>query len=37
MVYLGMEEACKAHWLYDPYRQKLHASRDVVFQENVEW
>ena len=37
MVYLGVEEGCKAHRLYDPRLGKLHISRDVIFQEDVEW
>ncbi|KAG6512608.1 hypothetical protein ZIOFF_030733 [Zingiber officinale] len=37
MVYLGVEESCKAHRLFDPRHGKLQVSRDVVFQENSEW
>ena len=37
MVYFGVEEGCKAHRLYDPGRGKLQISRDVLFQENLEW
>ncbi|KAG6498781.1 hypothetical protein ZIOFF_038503 [Zingiber officinale] len=37
MVYLGVEEGCKAHRLFDPRHGKLQVSRDVVFQENSEW
>ncbi|KAI4325851.1 hypothetical protein MLD38_031215 [Melastoma candidum] len=37
MVYLGEEEGCKAHRLFDLSRGRLHVSRDVVFQENLEW
>ncbi|KAL4352257.1 hypothetical protein GQ457_06G019090 [Hibiscus cannabinus] len=37
MVYLGVEEGCKAHRLYDPSRNKLYVSRDVILQENLEW
>ncbi|KAG6470071.1 hypothetical protein ZIOFF_071123 [Zingiber officinale] len=37
MVYLGVEEGCKAHRLFDPRHDKLQVSRDVVFQENSEW
>ncbi|KAL4388255.1 hypothetical protein GQ457_09G011180 [Hibiscus cannabinus] len=36
MVYLGVDEGCKAHRLYDPSRNKLQVSRDVIFQENLE-
>lgn len=27
----------KARCLYDPSREKLQISRDVIFQENLEW
>ncbi|KAG6501588.1 hypothetical protein ZIOFF_041471 [Zingiber officinale] len=37
MVYLGVEEGCKAYRLFDPRHDKLQVSRDVVFQENSEW
>ncbi|KAG6512493.1 hypothetical protein ZIOFF_030614 [Zingiber officinale] len=37
MVYLGVEEGCIAHRLFDPRHGKLQVSRDVVFQENSEW
>ncbi|KAG6486758.1 hypothetical protein ZIOFF_055337 [Zingiber officinale] len=37
MVYLGVEEGCKAHRLFNPRHGKLQVSRDVVFQENSEW
>ncbi|KAG6492381.1 hypothetical protein ZIOFF_047344 [Zingiber officinale] len=37
MVYLGVEEGCKAHRLFDPRHGKLQLSRDVMFRENYEW
>ncbi|KAG6530658.1 hypothetical protein ZIOFF_012901 [Zingiber officinale] len=37
MVYLGVEEGCKAYRLFDPRHNKLQVSRDVIFQENSEW
>lgn len=37
MVYLGVEEGCKAHRLLDPRRGKVIVSRDVKFEENVPW
>ncbi|KAG6493064.1 hypothetical protein ZIOFF_048038 [Zingiber officinale] len=37
MVYLGVEEGCKAHRLFDPRHGKLQVSRDVMFRENYEW
>ncbi|KAG6500514.1 hypothetical protein ZIOFF_040360 [Zingiber officinale] len=37
MVYLGVEEGCKAHRLFDPRHDKLQVSRDVMFRENCEW
>ncbi|KAG6479946.1 hypothetical protein ZIOFF_063423 [Zingiber officinale] len=37
MVYLGVEEGCKVHRLFDPRHNKLQVSRDVIFQENSEW
>lgn len=36
-VYLGIEEGSKAHRLYDPRHGKIHVSRDVIFEENMEW
>jgi hypothetical protein len=36
-VYLGVEEGSKAHRLFDPHRQKIIVSRDVVFDENTPW
>ncbi|KAG6516327.1 hypothetical protein ZIOFF_026786 [Zingiber officinale] len=36
MVYLGVEEGCKAHRLFDPRHGKLQVSRDVMFRENCE-
>ena len=32
-VYLGVEDGCKAHMLFDPRRGKIDVSRDVVFEE----
>lgn len=37
MIYLGTEEGCKAHRLYDPQGKRLHVSRDVVIEENKNW
>ncbi|KAG6520145.1 hypothetical protein ZIOFF_017179 [Zingiber officinale] len=37
MVYLGVEEGCKAHRVFDPRHGKLQVSRNVMFQENYEW
>ncbi|KAG6511175.1 hypothetical protein ZIOFF_029230 [Zingiber officinale] len=37
MVYLGVEDGCKVHRLFDPRHDKLHVSRDVMFRENCEW
>lgn len=37
MVYLGKEPGTKAHWLYDPKDEKLHVSKDVVFEESRTW
>ncbi|KAG6480984.1 hypothetical protein ZIOFF_057575 [Zingiber officinale] len=37
MVYLGVEEGCKAHRVFDPRHDKLQISRDIMFQENCEW
>ncbi|KAG6483717.1 hypothetical protein ZIOFF_060369 [Zingiber officinale] len=37
MVYLGVEEGCKAHRLFDPRHDKLQVSRHVMFRENCEW
>ncbi|KAG6469829.1 hypothetical protein ZIOFF_070760 [Zingiber officinale] len=37
MVYLGVEEGCNAHHLFDPRHDKLQVSRDVIFRENCKW
>lgn len=37
MVYLGVEEGCKTHYLFDLSRGKLEVSGDVIFQENLKW
>ncbi|KAH7858787.1 hypothetical protein Vadar_028059 [Vaccinium darrowii] len=37
LVYLGVEDGCKAHRLLDPRRGKIIVSRDVKFEENVPW
>jgi len=37
MVYLGVEDGCKAHRLFDPRRGKIFVSRDVIFEEKVQW
>ena len=40
MVYFGVEDGTKAHRLYDPQHekiQKIHASRDVAFEEEKKW
>ncbi|KAG6497222.1 hypothetical protein ZIOFF_045114 [Zingiber officinale] len=37
MVYLGVEEGCKAHRVFDQRHGKLQISRDVMFQENCEY
>ena len=37
MVLLGYEEGTKAYRLYDPCRDKVVVSRDVVFDEKAAW
>ncbi|KAG6487681.1 hypothetical protein ZIOFF_056272 [Zingiber officinale] len=37
MVYLGVEEGCKAHRLFNPRHDKLQVIRHVMFRENCEW
>ena len=37
MVFLGYAEGTKAYQLYDPCRDKVLVSRDVVFDEEVAW
>lgn len=37
MVYLGIEAGCKAHRLFDPHQNKVHISRDVIFEESKSW
>jgi hypothetical protein len=37
MVYLGVEEGSKAHRMFDPVNKKVVVSRDVIFEESVQW
>jgi hypothetical protein len=37
MVFLGYEEGTKGYRVYDPVQKKLHANRDVVFEEEQSW
>lgn len=37
VIYLGKEPGTKAHRLYDPDNNKIHVSRDVVFEETKSW
>ena len=37
VVYFGVEEGSKAHRLYDPQLNKIVVSRDVIFEEKVQW
>lgn len=37
MVFLGYESGTKAYRLYDPNADRVHVSRDVVFEEGRAW
>ncbi|WVZ53212.1 hypothetical protein U9M48_004185, partial [Paspalum notatum var. saurae] len=37
MVFLGYEQGSKAYRLYDPRAERVHISRDVVFDEGASW
>ena len=37
IVFLGYAEGTKAYRLYDPYRDKVLVSHDVVFDEKAAW
>ena len=37
MVYFGVENGTKTHRLYGPQNEKIHGSRDVVFEEEKKW
>lgn len=37
MIFLGYEKGSKAYRLYDPKGNKVHVSRDVIFEEEREW
>lgn len=37
MVFLGYESGTKGYWVFDPENNRLHVSRDVVFEEDAKW
>jgi hypothetical protein len=37
MVVLGYEPGAAAYRVYEPAKNKVHVSRDVVFDEEVTW
>lgn len=37
MVFIGYEEGTKAYRLYNPVTDRVHVSRDVVFEEDRAW
>jgi hypothetical protein len=37
MVFIGYELGTKAYWLYNPVTDRVHVSRDVVFEEGCGW
>jgi hypothetical protein len=37
MVFLGYEQGSKAYRLFDPVANRVHVSRDVVFDEDASW
>lgn len=37
MVLLGYEQGSKASRLYDPVGDRVHVSRDIVFDEDAAW
>lgn len=37
MVYFGVEEGSKAHRMFDPINKRIVVSRDVIFEESVQW
>ena len=37
MVYFGVEDGTKPHRIYDLQHEKIHGSRDVVFEEEKKW
>jgi hypothetical protein len=37
MVFFGYEQGSKGYRVYDPVSEKLHVSRDVVFEEIRAW
>jgi hypothetical protein len=34
---LGYEPSAKAYWVLDPVAQRIHVSRDIVFDEDASW
>jgi hypothetical protein len=37
MVFIGYEPGAKAYRVYDPVAQRVHVSRDIIFDENRSW
>jgi hypothetical protein len=37
MIFIGYELGSKAYRVYDPVTKKVHVSRGIVFDEQVEW
>ena len=37
MVYLGVDEGCKAHRLLDVTSNKVVVSRDIICEESIPW
>ena len=36
-IFVGYEPSSKAYWVYDPVTQRVHVSRDLVFEEVAQW
>jgi hypothetical protein len=37
MVMIGYEAGSKAYWVYDPVANRVHVTRDAVFEEGATW
>jgi hypothetical protein len=37
MIFIGYEEGMKVYHAYDPITERVHVSRDIIFDEQAQW